>query len=196
MKPVLFFVLVFISACSDRKTSQTGNSVNLKDTAEAKRPVSFPGNTAGEDSFTNFHNAEIVEYCVLLPAGWQEDYDAAPVKAKHVFRKGKDKDYSITVQGLLRSDTFVSLEQYYQNTYTEEEEAGGKIIEVKQLLKDKNCFYAKGYWNNSYYKNRFVEVTWLKPDETVTYKVDLPVADTALWYSQLSRLVNYNTGCK
>ncbi len=196
MKPVLFFVLIFFSACTGQETSQTGNSVNRKDTAEAKSPVSLPVNAATKDTFTNFHNAEIVEYCVPVPSGWHEEYDAATLKAKHVFKKSRDDDNTITVQGLLRSDTSVLLDKYFQNTYTAADEEEGKIVEIKQLLADKNCFYATGYWNNSYYKSRFIEVTWLRQDEAVTYKVDLPVADTAFWYRQLSRLVNYNAGCK
>lgn len=196
MRSALFITVIFLVACGGPKSSGSGSMPVSKDTITPEQLQFQPASAAETDSFTEFHNAEMVEYCVPLPRGWHEDYDAATVKAQHVFRKDKGSDYSITVQGLLRADTSVSLLRYFQNTYTEEDEASGKIIELKQLLDHKNCFYATGYWNNSYYKSRFIEVTWLRPEEAVIYKMELPAGDTAFWYRQLNWLVNYNTGCK
>jgi hypothetical protein len=142
MKSALFISIIFLIACGGPKSSGTGSMPVVKDTIAPEQLQFQPASAAETDSFTDFHNAEIVEYCVPLPTDWHEDYDAEAVKAKHVFRKGRDSGYSITVQGLLRADTSVSLLRYFQNTYTEEDEASGKIVEIKQLLEDKSCFYA------------------------------------------------------
>ncbi len=198
MKPVFYNAIiaavVFIS-CNDNNSTAAGKAVIVKDTESTAAITPVKNGTQPAENFVNFHNAEVVEYCVPVPASYNEDHKAAGVKGVHMFFKKGAKENAITVMGLLRSDTVASLQEYFKNTYISVMEEG-KAIEEKYLVPQQNCFYAKGYWNNMYYSARFLEVTWLRPDEVVVYKVEMPVNDTAFWYSQLSMLINCKATCK
>lgn len=187
-------MLLIIAGCTNNKTSERNIAAEQapKTLPDVKTPVSQP--TFETDSFENFYNAEMVEYCVPIPSAFKEDYNAATVKGVHMFFDAK-KENVITVMGLLRSDSSVSLSEYFKNTYDTVMEEG-KAIEEKQLLQQKNCFYVKGYWNNMYYKARFLEITWLRPSEVVVYKAEMPVTDTAFWYTHLNKLLNSTADCK
>lgn len=146
-------------------------------------------------AFSIFHNAEMVEYCVPVPGAYHEAYPEDLQKGAHVFNLNSNKVYSINVQGLVRADTAVSLPQYYHNTYAGAAEEG-KIITERQVLPDKNCFYAMGYWNNQYYSSRFLEITWLRTAELVTYKVSMQLTDTLFWNRHLQDIINTGALCR
>jgi hypothetical protein len=198
MKPVVLSAviaaLIFISCTvNNNATNAAGAANNTTATVTATQPetIALPA-----DSFVNFHNIEMVEYCVPVPLIYKENYKEASSKGSHVFLNSASTESNITVSGLIRSDTSVTILQYFKNTYdTAAAEEEGNIIEEKQLLPQQNCFYAKGYWNNMYYKTRFLEITWLRPDEVVVYKVEMPVTDTSFWYRQLSRIIMSNASC-
>jgi hypothetical protein len=148
-----------------------------------------------KDSSEVFTNMEQIEYCLPLPLNeYTEDYDKSDVKAKHVFKHKTKKDNEITVQGMFRDDPSVSIEEYFKNSYQDSEEQG-EIVEKKELFKDKNCFYAKGYMSNLIDKYKFIEVVWLRKDEVVVYSSTYDIADTTLWDEQLRVLLNSSTNC-
>lgn len=187
------FYFLFAASCNGNKEAVPAQT----DTAEKKGSyVIQPAQQAlPTDSFVNFYNAEMVEYCVPIPAMYKEDYEAATVKGVHMFFNPAEKENVITIMGLLRSDSNTLLQDYFKNTYDTAAEEG-KAIETKQLLPQQNCFYIKGYWNNHYYKSRFLEITWLRKEEVIVYKAEMPLTDTAFWYRNLNKLINSNTTCK
>lgn len=143
-----------------------------------------------------FTNMEQVEYCLPLPLeGYSELFSDDNPRGKHVFVSKKDSNVTITVQGMFRSNPEVEAEKYFENTYSGAEEEG-KIIQEKQLLKKKNCFYAKGYWSNFIYERRFIEITWLRKDEVVTLSSEFSVRDTVFWNETLKSLLNSGADCK
>lgn len=137
-------------------------------------------------------NIEQVEYCLLLPlTGFWEDYKKNDEKAKHVFiKKGNTM---LTVSGLLRSENKSATEYY--NEYFDEERNPGKAIEQKKLNAAGNKFYCYGYWSNSYYKARFIEMIWLRKDDLVKLEIYFPVKDTSAWYPRINRLFKQEANC-
>jgi hypothetical protein len=138
-------------------------------------------------------NMEQVEYCLSLPlAGFWEDYKENDERAKHVFIKSKSKTM-LTVSGLLRSEN-KSITEYF-NEYFDEERNAGKAIEQKKLNTEGSKFYCYGYYSNFIYRERFIEVLWLRKDELVKLELSFPVKDTAIWYSRINRLFKQNANC-
>ena len=142
-----------------------------------------------------FRNIEQVEYCIPLPLG---DYqsNSSTERGKLIFINKKNKKYLMTVQGLFRSDTSVSIATYFTNTYTSKDEEEGKIIEDKELITASNCFYAIGYWNNEINSSKFIEITWLRKDDVVKFSVSFPLKDSALWHQRLVDMTMYNSLCQ
>jgi len=76
-----------------------------------------------KDSLTIFTNMEQIAYCLPLPLNeYVEEYDKSDVRAKHVFKHKTKTENEIIVQGMMRSDTSVSIEDYLKNRYEESEE--------------------------------------------------------------------------
>lgn len=139
-------------------------------------------------------NIEMVEFCLPLPLN---EY-AAPVstqKAVYDLRQKSNKKFHLQLQGLLRSDTTASIENYFANSYTEDDEAAGKIVQQKGLLKNTHCFYALGYMSNQIYNERFLEITWLRKDDLVKLTVNFPVGDSKRWKEYLKKLVSFDSFC-
>ena len=195
MKQGLYFIallLMLLYACHNQaKRKNTGAAKNSTGQTVSKKEV-----MAADQPFSIFRNIEMVEYCVPVPGGYGEDYTTGLQKGGHIFIDTGKKDNRIEVQGLIRSDNSVSLPEYFNNTYNDAAEAEGMIITEKQLLREENCFYAKGYWNNQYYNTRFLEITWLRADELVTYKVAMNVNDTSFWDRHLHEIINTKAMCE
>lgn len=141
-----------------------------------------------------FQNMEIIEYCTLIPDEYEEDQEASE-KAGHAFNHKSKKNNSIEVKGLLRANSEVTLEEYMKGTI-EDAELEGKIIQKKELSKELNCFYTKGYYNNSIHESRFIEVCWLRRDDVVKYSTYFDIADTLVWNDRLKKLVAFGSECK
>lgn len=137
-------------------------------------------------------NNEAVCYGLYLPlTGFWEDYKKNDEKAKHVFiKKGKTM---LTVSGLLRAENKSTTE--YFNEYFDEERNAGKAIEQKKLNTAGNKFYCYGYYSNFIYKERFIEMIWLRKDDLVKLEVYFPVKDTGVWYSRIDRLFKQEANC-
>ncbi len=186
----VFFILLFFR-CGNADQKQT---LKLIDSASSK-PISEQNTPFIADSLTVFSNIEQIEYCLPLPLNeYKENYNKSDVKARHVFEHKTKKDNEIIIQGLFRENPSVSVEEYFINTYQNAEEEG-KIIEKKELLKNNNCFYAKGYWNNLIYKFKFIEVVWLRNDEVVIYNTSFDISDTVLWNKRLKDLLKSGAIC-
>lgn len=179
--------------CSSGGESLKNNSIN--DSVKVESPPTENKETYTEDSLTLFTNMEQIAYCLPLPLNeYVEDFDKSDVRAKHVFKHKTKTDNEIIVQGMMRSDTSVSLEDYFKNSYAESEEQG-EIIEKKELLKNNRCFYAKGYMSNLIYDFRFIHVVWLKKDEVVVFSSTFDIDDTTLWNSRLNILLKSTSLC-
>jgi hypothetical protein len=138
-------------------------------------------------------NNEQVSFCVPIPA---KEYTetTSDQRAKKVFANKKNTKYQLVLQGLFRSDTSISIENYAANTYAAAQ-AEGKIIEQKGLIKNNNCFYLSGYRNNKYSGSRFIEITWLRKEDLVKLQVNFPVADTAIWNKRLQTICTFTSIC-
>jgi hypothetical protein len=143
--------------------------------------------------FSWVKNIEMIMFCVPAPISEYKKVNAGE-KAKHRFINIKNKNYEMEIAGLLRADTTVFIDDYFEQTYATAEEEG-KIIEEKKLIKTNNCFYAKGYMNNLCYKERFIEITWLRKDDVVKFTVNYSVKDNALWNKRLKTISSYSSVC-
>ncbi len=187
------FAIITLMAfsCDGSKAKEETNKV--QDSIEKK--VLVPETALSADSLTNFTNIEQIEYCLPVPLNdYTEDFDQNDVKAKHVFKHKTKKDNEIKIQGLFREDPSISIEDYFKKRFESSEEHG-EIVEKKELLKGKNCFYAKGYMSNLIDKYRFIEVVWLRKDEAIVYSSTYDVADTSLWDQRLEFLIRLTAGC-
>lgn len=141
-----------------------------------------------------FFNIEQVDYCVPIPLKeYTELYSRE--RAKHSFVWKKNKKYTMDLAGLFRSDTGISLNEYFKNSYTEKDEEEGKIVLKKQIVPATKCFYATGYMNNQIYTSRFLEIVWLRKDDVVKFNVTYPIKDTAIWNNRLRYIVGTTSSC-
>jgi hypothetical protein len=189
---ILFVGGLVAFSCNEVKLEKDKNvaedTIHLNDTVESKSLLN-------EDSMSLFTNMEQVEYCLSLPLNdYSEDFEKNDVRAKHVFKHKIKKNVEMELQGFFREDPSVSIEDYFKNTYLNSEEEG-KIIEKSDLIKSNNCFYAKGYWSNSIYEMRFIEIVWLKKDEMVKLYSSFDVNDSLIWNSRLQTLINSSSNC-
>ena len=102
--------LVFAYSCgSDKPTETTKVEVPVQDSIIPQEPVVDPN-----ADLAGFRNMEIVDYCVLIPAkGYEEDFDKND-KASHTFVHKTKKNNYVELKGLLRADSEIPLEKYYQ----------------------------------------------------------------------------------
>lgn len=150
------------------------------------------------DDWKEFRNIELWEYCIHLPLnGYIQNHKKSDVKAKHVFVHRSNKQREMTLWGMNRSDEGKRLgpEQYYKQYFAGAEEKG-LVIEERKLDIAARRFYSWGYWSNSYYTTRFLEIVWLREDELVKLHITFPVADTPLWKTRLPELMQQTSVCK
>ncbi len=141
-----------------------------------------------------FKNIEQIEYCVPLPLKeFKEVYGTE--RASHSFIHKKNKNVTIDVKGFFRTDTTITIENYFDSSYTSKDEEEGKIVTQKEVLKNKKCFYAIGYYNNFIGKYEFAEVTWVRNDEVIKLEVYYTVKEKMLWYERL-KLIIKNAYCR
>lgn len=197
--PAIFITLLLScgeSKDSTKTTAEKTDSIPQKDSTienvEMQIPDSIP---LGLEMFTNM---EQVPFCIALPLkGYTLDEKQSDEKAKFVFIKNTNPKYYIEVQGLLRSDESVTLEEYYANSISEEEtEAQGKILEQKVLDKDKNCFWLNGYWSN-FPEQKFVELVFLRKEDVVKlyWNYD-PETESSDYFIFTQVMMQYGTECK
>lgn len=184
-------ILFLVYSCNQDKVKETPPI--LSEALDSARLKSLQITTSSELEI--FRNIEIVDFCVLIPMNEYDEKFDDNEKAAHSFIHKTKKDNTISIQGLLRANSEVSIEEYFKNSL-EDAELEGKIIEKKELIKESNCFYAKGYWNNSIYESRFIEVCWLRSDEVVKYYTSFDIADTTLWNNRLNEILNSGSTCK
>lgn len=188
--PLLVLILI---SCSN----ETLNTPENKDSLICILPP--PDTTLNAPSdMKMFMNVEQVEFCVPLPL---EEYFLDEVtqrtRGQFLFYNKKDSALQIELKGLFRSDPSVTLEEYFNTTYSSEETEGqGIIITEKSIVAANNCFYAKGYMSNLYDKQRFIEITWLRNDDVVKLNASFAVSDTAKWDSRLQYLIGFNSLCE
>jgi len=141
-----------------------------------------------------FKNNEQIEYCLPLPLKEMKEKSGSE-RCHHSFIGKKNKNTTIDVQGFYRDDTTISLETYFAEAYNEETYANGKIVTQKEVLKNKNCYYAIGYYNNFLGKYEFAEVTWVRNDEVMKMQIQYPTKDKKLWYERLKIIIK-NAYCR
>ncbi len=192
-KACIFYSSIVFLVCSCNQDNAKEKAQTLSEALDSARIKSLQ--VATPCDLEVFSNIEMVEYCVLLPLNeYDEQYDNNK-KTAHTFVHKTKKNNEIIVQALLRSNSEIPLEEYFANTY-ESINVEGKNVEKKELIKESNCFYAKGYWNNSIYESRFIEVCWLRSGEVVKYYSFFDVADTTLWNNRLKEILSAGSNCK
>ena len=196
LKPVfLFFILISFFACTEDPKEEI-SAISYADSIKAV-PDTTRGQPVLENELKTFSNIEQVEYCVPLPLKeYTRDTKGEYERAKFVFINKKNDQLQMIVQGMFRSDQKISIEEYFKNSYPAEDAENGKNIEIKELIKATNCFYAKGFWSNFAIDQRFIEVTWLRPDDLVKMYVSYDVKDSLLWNSRLKRIIETDSYCK
>lgn len=186
---IYFSFLLFVASCGSEKTKEPEVTEPILETTKKEEPVRMSPSA----DMNVFHNIEIVEYCALIPKDYEEGDSGE--KAGHSFVHSTKNNNVIEIKGLLRANTDVSIENYFAGSL-EDAQLEGKIIEKKELLKDRSCFYTKGYWNNSIHESRFIEVCWLRSEEVVKYYSSFDIADTTLWNNRLKEIINIGSTCQ
>lgn len=87
-------------------------------------------------------NNEQVSFCVPIPVKEYNETSSGQ-RAKKLFINKKNKKYQLILQGLFRSDTTVSIENYFANSYATAEEEG-KIIEKKAIAEKQQLLLRYG----------------------------------------------------
>ena len=134
-QPFIYFlgILIFVSSCGSEKAVEkvsvdTVATVIENPTAKYNKSI---------EGLSIYKNSEMVEYCLLLPLEEYVENTVDEEKAQHSFVHKIKKNNEINVKGLLRANTQISIEDYYKSTY-EDAELEGRIIQKKELLKNKN----------------------------------------------------------
>ncbi len=190
----IFLLLTFLSCGQSEQvkeeTKSTSNSDSVKTSNENIKKDTL------QSSMEQFCNLEQVSYCTYIPANeYKEDFDKSDERAKHYLANIKNKKYYIEIQGFHRQNPETSFLDYYKNSFEGAEEEG-KIIEKTDKFETKNCFYAKGYWSNSIYDSKFIEIYWLKKEEMVKYTCIYDIKDTTIWNERLDFLLKTDSEFK
>ena len=185
---ITVFVLLLM-ACSNHKTTSDA----IETTTISQNDTQIISSTNTNDDLQLFSNIEQIEYCIPLPLSeYKETHPENNERAKHTFLHKTKKDNEINVQGFFREDKNTSLEKYFENTFAE---TGSKIILDKKLIKDNNCFYATGYWSNSFYDFRFTEIYWLRKNELIKLSSTYNINDTTQWNTWREQIIKANSWC-
>ncbi|MFI5203363.1 MAG: hypothetical protein ACHQF2_02615 [Flavobacteriales bacterium] len=190
--------ILFLLSCSSTVEEKKDTFIVKTDSLLTDPTDEDPPIRRYAEGLEDYTNIEWIEYCLPLPIfEYEETFQSETVKAKHQFTHKGNKGSYIEVQGLARSDKSVSLEEYFKNSYPDDDEAEGqgKIITATRLKENISCFYAQGYWANSIHESRFLEITWLRDDDVVTLNAVYPVADTAKWSGWLVSFLTVNSLC-
>lgn len=196
--PILVLVLVSCNNDRSESTSQNNHSDSIVKTSESNKTIE---NTTNDDQISlnleEFTNVEQVEFCMLLPTkNYKLNKEKSYPRGNFIYENPNDSNNYIQVQGLFRADPSVSIEDYYKNTYSSEEtEEQGKIIIDKELVKENNCFWARGYWSNSP-NQPFLEITWLRKDDVVTFYWNFRLKEADYQLKVLNYLIHSNTNCE
>ncbi len=200
MKYLLFLFSIFILISCTNKTEKSGKNKSDSKIGNSKKDSitneTIKGNTFPE-GFSIFENMEQIQYCVPVPlAIYRHDNHTEIERGKHLFVRQNDTAAYIEISGMFRSDVSIGIKEYFENSYTEDDEAEGKIIERKKLSEKDSCFYAIGYWSN-FPEKKFLEVTWFRKEDVVVYYVsDYSVDGQPFWESKIDFLMKIDTECQ
>lgn len=186
---IYFSFLLLGTSCSSEQPKEQAVTEPVLETTKQEEPSRM---SASAD-MNVYQNMEIVEYCALIPKDYEEGDSGE--KAGHTFFQKTKSNNVIEIKGLLRANTEVKIEEYFAGSL-EDAALEGKVVEKKELLTADNCFYTKGYWNNSIHESRFIEVCWLRSDEVVKYYSFFDVEDTTLWNNRLKEILSAGSNCK
>lgn len=197
MRNYIYLILItFFISCNSEETKE-----ETKPQQKVKEENSVATN-ANEDnqvslSLEEFTNVEQVTFCMLLPTkNYQINEEKSYPRGNFIFENPNDSNNYIQVQGLFRGDPSVSLEDYFNNTYSSEEtEEQGKIIIDKELIKENSCFWARGYWSNAP-NQPFVEITWLRKEDVVTFYWNFRLKEAVYQQKVLNYLIHSNVNCE
>jgi hypothetical protein len=207
MKQIAFCLFVLLLTCCQPGKKETDNNfskdVDRKSLADSAmrhgRDTAYRNvEEAAADIWVTCENIEMVPFCVMVPGKNYYRNDAtSDVKGKVVYTHKTKADNEVVVQGLLRSDTGVSFDDYYNRSLQAAEEEGA-VVTGKAASRDSGggWFFTKGYMNNTADKYRFLEIVWLRPEDVVVYRANFDAADTTYWYSKISDLLQQGTDCK
>lgn len=201
MKNYLLFILLIIVSCNQSKENEkeVNNSSESKvDSLNDKGKSEIKGESEDELELglEEFMNMEQVEFCISLPLKkYKLNEEMSDERAKFVFTDGNK--HFIQVQGMFRSEPSVSIDEYFENTYiSEKTEELGKIVEEKEIVKNKNCFWAFGYMSNEFQKEKFIEITWLRKDEVIVLSWNFNIEEEKQRYKKiLNYLINKGVDC-
>lgn len=186
--------ILFLASCNSSPSDQISfDTVANKDTTAQTEGIK----AVLSHGLTMWSNIEQIEYCVPVPTSeYALDSLNEYERAKFVFKCKANDKYQIILQGLNRSDTKVTLEEYFEHSYPVEQAEGGKNVERKEMIPSRNCFYAKGSYTSTSMDTRFMEVTWLRTDEVISFKATYDIKDTALWERRLKQILLCDSYCK
>src|SRR6202007_1502357 len=122
--------IILISGCGN----QPAEVITTNSIADSVKPISdtTKAELSSDDDLEVFSNIEQVDYCVPIPLKeYVLDTKNKYNRAEFVFHNKKNDQLDINLIGMFRSDPKVSIEDYFKNSYTEEDEAEGKVIETK-----------------------------------------------------------------
>lgn len=191
--------IVFIS-CGNKGENKTeiSQETNDKDSTIQTKIEPKIGTDSLRFGLRMFTNMEQIPFCIPLPLDrYTLDEKLSDERAKFVFTKNDNPKCYIEVQGMLRSDESISLEDYFKNSVSEEEtEAQGKILDQKVLDKDRNCFWVTGYWSN-FQEQKFIELVFLRKEDLVkiywSYDMETEGSDHMKFTEEMRR---YGSECK
>lgn len=126
MKNYLFFIpLLILASCnSGNEKSEDNNSEIKKDTIQ-KDSLEIPKvENIMPEGFTIFENIEQIQYCVPIPLTFYQHDDKADLeRGQHIFLRSDDSSAYLEIKGLFRSDESIGIKEYFENSYTEDDEA-------------------------------------------------------------------------
>lgn len=199
MKPYFYFIIValFIS-CNSEDSKEHKEEIKPNKKID-ENPVTNEGTVDDQVSLglEELTNVEQVEFCMLLPTkNYKLNEEKSYPRGNFIYENPNDSNNYIQVQGMFRADASVSIEDYFKNTYSSEEtEEQGKIIIDKELIKENNCFWARGYWSNSPNKP-FLEITWLRKDDVVKFYWNFRLKEADYQLKVLNYLIHSNINCE
>ena len=133
MKNLFPIILILFSSCNNSKettTEPTQENVTEKDSIDIPKIENIR-----PEGFFFFVNIEQIQYCVFVPTTFYRHDDNADLeRGQHIFYREDDSSAYIEIKGLFRSDENVGIKEYFENSYTEDDEAEGKIIEERKSL--------------------------------------------------------------
>lgn len=191
MKINIAAILIFLTACN---TNEKSTSDNKKEDVTKNDSIETPKvEKTIPEGFSIFENIEQIQYCVPVPQSLYKYDDITELeRGRHLFIRPEDSTAYIEITGMFRSDAEVGIKEYFENSYTEDDEAEGKIIEEKKLNEKDSSFYAIGNWSN-FPEKKFLEITWFGKEEIVVYYVsDFSVDHQPFWKRTIPFLTHWN----